>query len=273
MTYTQLRWFSVLTPALLVGYMEYLRHQYLLPFLSMEQGNVLITFLVLVLSFFYATWVFRTIRRINNRLVEEQARRAVYEERERMARELHDGIAQTLFFLNVKLKQGKVEEARSAVAAIDNHVRQAIFNLRDLPEEGDTLTCRLEKWLGQWSALTGIEVQHEFQKPPEQLFDTAQEVQIFGIVQEAFNNIRKHAQATTAQVRFAWQADRSWQLVIEDNGRGIEEAILQRADLQKYGLRMMAERAEKLHADFTIRQSSGGGTELTLTARPGGTIR
>jgi two-component system nitrate/nitrite sensor histidine kinase NarX len=273
MTYSRLRWVSILSPTLLVGYMEYFRHEYLLPYLSMEQGNVAITLMVLVLSFFYATWVFQIIRRMNDRLSEEQARRAVYEERERMARELHDGIAQTLFFLNVKLKQGKVEEARSAVAAIDNHVRQAIFNLRDLPEDGDTLTCRLEKWLGQWSALTGIEVLHEFQKPPEQFFDTAEEVQIFGVVQEAFNNIRKHAQAKSVHVRFDWQGDGSWQLSIQDDGRGIDETALREDDLQKYGLRMMAERANKLHADFTIRGHSDGGTELKLTARPGGKHR
>ncbi|KEO85039.1 sensor histidine kinase [Tumebacillus flagellatus] len=266
MTYSRLQWFSVLFPTLLVGGMEYIRHAYLLPYLSMAEGNLLITCLVLVLSFFYATWVFRTMRRINARLAEEEARRAVYEERERMARELHDGIAQTLFFLNVKLRQGRVEEARSAVAAIDNHVRQAIFNLRDLPEEGDTLTCRLEKWLGQWSTLTGIDVQHDFQAPPEGFFEAAAEVQIFGIVQEAFHNIRKHAGATQAFCSFRWQPDGEWRLRIADNGSGIDEESVRRLDPQKYGLRMMTERAKKLHADFTIRNAVDGGTELILQA-------
>ncbi|MBL0387195.1 sensor histidine kinase [Tumebacillus sp. ITR2] len=271
MTYSRLQWFSVLFPTLLVGGMEYIRHAYLLPYLSMAQGNYVITFLVLVLSFFYATWVFRTMRRINTRLSEEEARRAVYEERERMARELHDGIAQTLFFLNVKLKMGRVEEARTAVAAIDNHVRQAIFNLRDLPEEGDTLTCRLEKWLSQWSALTGIEVQHDFQTPPEHFFNAAQEVQIFGIVQEAFNNIRKHARASLAFSKFTWQENGRWQFTIADNGSGIDEEITAHPDPKKYGLRMITERAEKLHADFQLTNLADGGTELKLTARAGGT--
>lgn len=270
MTYSRLQWFAVLLPTLLIGGLEYVRHVYLLPYFSMEEGNYVITAMVFVLSFFFATWVFRTIRQINAKLAESQARRAVYEERERMARELHDGIAQTLFFLNVMLKQGRIEEARNAISSIDNHVRQAIFNLRDLPEEGLSLTSRLEHWISQWSTLTNIEVVHELQTPPDHFFDAAQDVQLFGVVQEAFNNIRKHADATLVRIAFEWQETGSWRLRICDNGVGIDDAILQQPALQKYGLRMMRERADKLQAVFSIQTAAAGGTELSLHAREGG---
>ncbi|MCK9906283.1 histidine kinase, partial [Frankia sp. Cpl3] len=119
---------------------------------------------------------------MNEKLVEEQARRAVYEERERLARELHDGIAQSLFFLNVKLKQDQLDDARIAVSAIDSHVRQAIFNLRSLPEEGSAFSARLDKWLTQWSALSGIDVIHDL-AIAEGFFSPAEEVQLFGVIQ------------------------------------------------------------------------------------------
>jgi len=268
MTYRTLYWLTALLPPIIIGGFEFIRHDFLLPYLSMEDGNVYITILTLVLSFLFANWMFRTIERMNARLVEEQARRAVYEERERLARELHDGIAQSLFFLNVKLKQGHLDDARIAVSAIDNHVRQAIFNLRSLPEEG-SLEQRLENWLAQWSALSGVDIVHEIQVS-DNFFSPAQEVQVFGVIQEAFANIRKHAQARHARISLVTQDSRSWLLTIEDDGIGIS-ADSKRS--KKYGLSMMRERARQLDAILEIKQREGGGTVISLISQKGGENR
>lgn len=265
MTYRTLYWLTALLPAVIIGGFEFVRHDFLLSYISMETGNVYITLLTLLLSFLFASWMFRTIERMNAKLVEEQARRAVYEERERLARELHDGIAQSLFFLNVKLKQGNLEEARIAVSAIDNHVRQAIFNLRSLPDEG-SLEQRLEKWLAQWSALSGVEVTHHIQVK-ENFFSAAEEVQLFGIIQEAFANIRKHAQARHASLYFTTQEPRHWRLVIEDDGVGISVTS---SDSKKYGLSMMRDRARQLQAAIQIVKRPDGGTMISLTSHTGG---
>ncbi len=202
---------------------------------------------------------------MNDRLAQEEARRADYEERERLARELHDGIAQSLFFLNVKLRQGEVNEARAAVSEIDKHVRQAIFNLRALPEEG-SFPQRLDKWVTQWSSLTGIDAQCRIEIP-EGCFSAAEEVQLFGIVQEAFANIRKHSQATLASLVLEIDSTRQWHLTIDDNGIGFDPQEVSR---DHYGILMMRERAEKLGADFSIRASASGGTRLTLLSKKGG---
>jgi nitrate/nitrite-specific signal transduction histidine kinase len=248
----------------IIGGFEFVRHDFLLPYLSMEVGNVYITILTLILSFLFANWMFRTIEKMNAKLVEEQARRAVYEERERLARELHDGIAQSLFFLNVKLKQGHLDDARVAVSAIDNHVRQAIFNLRALPEEG-SLGQRIEKWLAQWSALSGVDVTHEI-SVKELFFTPAEEVQLFGIFQEAFANIRKHAQARHAWVRLSTRDPKQWVLSIEDDGIGITSDPI---EAKKYGLAMMRDRAKQLRALLEIKQRETGGTKITLTSQNG----
>lgn len=267
MTYRKYYWFSVLLPTIIIGGFEYIRHSCRLG-LSMKTGNLYITLLVLFLSTVYASWMFRMIKRQNERIAQERALRAVYEERERLACELHDGIAQTLFFLNIKLKRGQVEEACQAVSSIDNQVRQAIFNLRSIPQEV-SLDTRLHNWLGQWNTLTGIDVQEEIELPVPP-FTSAEEVHIFGIVQEAFNNIRKHARAANASIRLHPLTTGGWQLEIADDGGGFDPA---RVTAKTYGLSMMTERATKMGASFEICKRAEGGTELTLTRLPGGKSR
>lgn len=113
-----LKWLTILLPTLLIGGFEYVRHDFLLDSLSMETGNLYITLLTLLMSFVFATWMFKRIARMNDTLAREQAKRAVYEERERLAEELHDNIAQVLFFLNVQLTKGQISEAREAVSRL-----------------------------------------------------------------------------------------------------------------------------------------------------------
>ncbi|ASS74859.1 two-component sensor histidine kinase [Tumebacillus algifaecis] len=262
MTYRTLKMFSVLVPTFLIGGFEYIRHECLLHVLSMERGNFYITVLTLLLSFLFATWMFRKLEHITARLAEEQAKRAVYEERERLAQELHDGIAQTLFFLNVKLKKGKLDEASAAVSTIDQQVRQAIFNLRSLPEEGASLRLRLQRWLDEFTTLTGIDVTAQLDLPDE-YFSAAEQVQLFGIIQEAFANIRKHSRARHVLLTLQETDQDGWQLLIKDDGCGIE--VLDEAR-KSYGLTMMEERAQKLGAAFDISRPEDGGTQLTFTS-------
>jgi signal transduction histidine kinase len=263
MNYRKLQIVTVLLPTLLIGGFEYFRHDVLLSVLSMEAGNAVIVGLTFAIFLFFSTWMFRLIRRTQDRLAEEESRRAVYEERERLARELHDGIAQSLFYLNVKLKQGKVEDARTAVASIDHQVRQAIFNLRSDPEQGTSLAQRLADWCAQWSALTGIEVTQELDIP-RQTFTAAQEVQLFGMIQEGFANIRKHSGARQASVKLTATGDAGWELAIRDDGGGFNESNL---NGKTYGLSMLKERADKLGASFSIACSATDGTELLFTSQ------
>ncbi|MGE5703977.1 MAG: sensor histidine kinase [Clostridia bacterium] len=264
MTYRMLQLFTILLPTLLIGGFEYVRHDFLMPYMSMETGNLLITLLTFILSFLFSLWVFHTIRKMNDRLVEEQSRRAVYEERERLARELHDGIAQSLFYLNITIKRNQLAEAREAVSALDSHVRQAIFNLRTLPEEGSVLRTRLDKWIAQWSTLTGISVESDI-STPDDFFTPRQEVQLFAIIQEAFANIRKHAEARHASLQIEHTGE-GWQLTIEDDGKGI---VSTEPLTGHYGLRMMRERAAEINAELAIEPIHTGGTRLHLVCKGG----
>lgn len=108
MSYRTLKIIAILLPPLLIGGFELIRHSVLLDNLSMDVGNYLITILTLIISYVFTTWMFKNIEENNQRLTAEREMRAVYEERERLAKELHDNIAQTLFLLKVNLKKGKL---------------------------------------------------------------------------------------------------------------------------------------------------------------------
>lgn len=260
MNLRKLKLLCIFLPAAVIGGFEYIRHEFMLNLLSMETGNVYITLMTLLLSYFFTTWMFEQIERSNQSLAEEKTKRAVYEERERFANELHDNLAQTLFFLNVKLKQGKIEEAKAAVSEIDNHLRQAIFNLRTLPEEGTTLKDRLSKWLTDWETLSGIDVETRIDLP-EKVFTPAEEVLLFGIVQEAFTNIRKHSEATKALLSLQGEKD-NWFLEIRDNGKGLGHSP---SAHNHYGIPMMQKKANELGACFMLSAQDGErGTRLQL---------
>ncbi|MDD9266360.1 sensor histidine kinase [Paenibacillus sp. GCM10023248] len=252
------KWFTILIPVIIIGGFEYIRHEFLLNYLTMEAGNFSITVITLLLSYLFASWMFQSIERSNEQLTMGEARRAVYEERERLARALHDDLAQTLFFLNVKLKQGDLEEAKAAVSEIDNSLRQAIFNLRTPPEEGTSLEQRIHKFLKDWTLVTGIELQEEL-SIEEGSFSSTEEVQLFGIIQEAFTNIRKHSMATRAAVALTAEQG-SWRLEITDNGRGVRH---DEAKGKKYGIELMHKRAEELGAvlEFQSAVPGAGGSE------------
>ncbi|MCZ8519155.1 MULTISPECIES: sensor histidine kinase [Paenibacillus] len=266
MSMKMLKVLTILLPPLLIGGFEYVRHDYLLESLSMEVGNVYITLLTLLLSYLFATWMFRRIEAMNLRLAREQSRHAVYEERERLARELHDNIAQTLFFLNVQLKKGQLEEARSAVSEIDHHLRQAIFNLRTLPEESATFVARLQTWLEEWSVLTGIGVEHRIDMEGGAL-PPAAEVPLFSIIREAFTNIRKHSLADHASLELVSGEEGSsgWHLRIADNGLGLAPGAADKAG--RYGLRLIRKQARELGADCVMSGEDGEGLTITLTGR------
>lgn len=260
---------TVLFPPLVVGTAEVVRHEWWTGSLSMEAGNVLITVMVLVLSWWYASWMFRRIDASKSRLAEEEARRAVYVERERLADELHDHIAQSLFFLNVKLQKGRTDEAKAAVADIQNHLRQAIFNLRSDPPETVDFTGRLRRWLEEWSALSGIPCKVDLRSGGPG-FTTSEEVQLSGLIQEAFINIRKHSGAEQAEIRLEESAD-GWMVDIADNGIGMDDGTVERSmrgGEGHYGISMMARRAQALGAKLEIAPAGpSGGTRVTVAGR------
>jgi len=198
--------------------------------------------------------------------------KAVIQERSRLAREIHDGLAQTLAYLKLQVSQmnnyltrgdnARLKDAlRSSLNALTEaylDTRQAIDNLRLKPEEG------LEHWLSQVAAdfrqISQVETRVSIVEEPVNLAPEIQ-AQMIRVVQEALTNVRKHAQASQVSIILReWQGD--YLLEIIDNGRGFLPDDI--PGLSQYGLRGMRERAEMIGADFQIISQPNQGTTVRL---------
>ncbi|MBN1453299.1 MAG: sensor histidine kinase [Anaerolineales bacterium] len=205
-------------------------------------------------------------------LLEQLEYKAVLDERTRLAREIHDGLAQTLAFLKLEaarlqtyVSNGEVDAVTRTLQACyqtlsDAYLdaRQAIDNLRRIPDEsfGDWL----EGTAADFKTLTGLEIDVS-NVHLDHVFSPNVKAQLIRIVQEALTNIRKHAQACTVTVS-AFERNGDAILEVHDNGRGFVPEELQ--PVSQYGLRSMRERAESIGADFQIISAPGAGTTVRL---------
>lgn len=259
MSYRNLKLFTILIPTILIGSFEFFRHSVFLHYLPMETGNYLITILTFMISYAFASWMFSTIEKKNQKITKEREMRALYEERERLAKELHDSIAQTLFLLKVHLKKGKIKEADSLLQSIDTQLRQAIFNLRMDPAEYINFSNRIQNWLEDWCTVSGIDIETNISLI-DTYFTPAEEVQLFGVIQETFTNIRKHSGANFVLFKLDI-SNTGWEMKIEDNGRGFNFTEI---GSNQYGIAMLKERSDKLEAYFKIDTELNHGTKIIL---------
>ena len=203
---------------------------------------------------------------------------AVVEERERIARELHDGIAQVLGYVNMKsqavdgyLAVGRVDEARVQVAdlgaaarAVYVDVRESILGLRGPIEPGQGLGAAVLAYAGRAAAASTFALQASIDREARGLrLDADAEAHVYRIVQEAFTNVRKHASA--GRVRVAMTArDGVLDLRVEDDGRGLP-SVASAGSVPHYGLRAMRERAAAIGATLDIGEGPGRrGTAVVL---------
>jgi signal transduction histidine kinase len=217
----------------------------------------------------------------NARLHRQVRALAVTEERERIAREMHDSIAQVLGYVNTKaqaaqtlLEKEQSERAAAQLAQLSEAAREAYADVREgilglrtsLGEDRgfiETLRDYLDRWQGQSDVTVELQL-----SPPE--YDPGlapmSEVQLLRIIQEALSNVRKHADARRAWVRLR-PAGTGVEVVIEDDGVGFDPDRLRRTDLPRFGLATMRERAEAVGGTFGITAVPGQGTRVTVHLR------
>jgi signal transduction histidine kinase len=208
----------------------------------------------------------------NHRLYLRAEHQVILSERARLAREIHDGLAQTLGYLKLRaaqvagwLRGGNIQrvddglkEIQDLLAAAYVDTREAISGLHLTPGDGP-----VGEWLDQaaleFRSLSDIQI--EVTTPPELSLPPEVGTQLVRIVQEALSNIRKHSHAT--QARLDLQANAyGLTLRIADDGLGFEAADV--PPISQHGLRSMRERAELLDADFQIISRPGEGTQLVI---------
>lgn len=198
------------------------------------------------------------------------------EERKRVAREIHDGPAQSMANIVMraefclKLLELNPELVRNELTALQNLVRQSlqdvrkiIFDLRPMVLDDLGLVPAVKRYLEEFKNRDSIN--YEFiLLGQERRLDTTLEVAVFRIIQEALNNIKKHAGASFVLVKLELARARI-NVSVKDNGCGFTpETVLPRPDGSGYGLRGIRERLQLLNGGIKIHSAPGKGTELSF---------
>jgi len=202
------------------------------------------------------------------------------EERKRVAREIHDGPAQTMANLVLKteiaerfLEMDDKENLRSELADLKTQIRSGleeirkiIFLLRPMALDDLGLTPTLRKYVQDFEERTRIKTSFEA-TGKERRLPGAMEVAMFRLAQEALNNVQRHARATFVSLRVNF-TDSEVQMTIQDNGVGFrmnDPGPRGRNKLQsQFGLMGMRERVELLQGTLDIDSAPGQGTTINI---------
>jgi signal transduction histidine kinase len=213
----------------------------------------------------------------NARLYRQVRYLAALEERDRLAREMHDNLAQALGYLNLKasltsdlLAHGEADQARAGLVEMKQitreaytDTREAIFNLRNTVSAGRDLMPMLREYLAEYRAHYGLDTQLVMDDTTTIEFSTDVAVQLSRIIQEALTNIRKHAQATRAWVRFDREGEQI-RIVVEDNGQGFDLNATRADGEAHFGLQIMRERAASVGGTAELDPQIGRGTRVVI---------
>ncbi|CAN5205874.1 hypothetical protein BH18ACT4_BH18ACT4_14590 [soil metagenome] len=207
------------------------------------------------------------------RLYEQSRELSVLDERNRLARELHDAMTQTLFSLRLTIETaasmiaGEPEQATTQLVKagelLDStfaELRALIFELRPAALSTDGLVATLRKHLEVIGRAHGVRVavtaENERRLPPDI------ERELFRIVQEAVTNTLRHAEASSLDVVVGWDADRVT-ATVRDDGIGFDpDARAFRS--RRLGLTSMRERAQALGGTLTVGSAPGRGTTIEV---------
>jgi two-component system nitrate/nitrite sensor histidine kinase NarX len=199
---------------------------------------------------------------------------AILEERNLIGNELHDSLAQSLIGMRLKLvmlaealTRGDVAIAQYEARSLQRAVGQAHDDLRELLTNfrlkiGDSgLVPSVQNLVERFRRETGIAAFFQNECGPLAL-TTAQETQVYFIIQEALSNIRRHSEAMNVRVMIANEAD-LYTVLIEDDGRGMPEAPEDLPSVHA-GLAIMRQRAERLPGQIVIESDPGEGMRIVL---------
>lgn len=213
----------------------------------------------------------------NQRLKSREMELAVSEERNMLAQELHDSIAQGLAFLNIQvqllqdsLKKGRVEEAQQTAGQLREGVQESYENVRELLVHFRTRALQSDIDTAISAALQKFEQQTGIMTAFRQIgtgapLAPADETQIMHIVQESLSNIRKHAQATHVEVTIRRRIGRL-EVEVLDDGEGFDPVNEPKVQSERHvGLQIMRERAQRVGGECQITSIIGEGTRVLLT--------
>lgn len=281
--YLLLKLLTILGPTLFVTAGEIVRTVYLRVHFSPATVSLIAIATTLVGAVIFSWYVFRAMEHL------EQERRTYKEamlslqERERIAREMHDGVAQNLAVLKLeayKIREAlghvdHTEEVREDVDQLETlvsqtylEVRQTLYDLRASHRLHEGFWPAIEHQVEAFERHTSIDVVLEKHCPPHELWNELASVQILRIIQEALANVRQHAKAHQVVIGCVDEG-RLVRFTIGDDGEGFDvDRISNRTE--HYGLSVMRERAEAIDGCLRVTSQPGRGTTVTLEIKARG---
>lgn len=211
----------------------------------------------------------------NARLTRENLRITLMSERQMLANEVHDSLAQTLAYAKMRLPLLREtidtqdrELSNKYLTDVDKALEQAYDGLRELLAQFryrmdprglvPALNDLIQSFCGKAEASVDFD-----NRAPHLDLTPDQEVQVFHIIQEALANICKHARARHVKLIIESSAAQH-SVTVEDDGIGLTNNVSQRGDLH-FGLRVMSERAASLGGEVVVESPSRTGTRVRLT--------
>ncbi|MDH7446893.1 ATP-binding protein [Aquimarina sp. 2201CG14-23] len=177
----------------------------------------------------------------------------------RISKDLHDSVGQSLLLIKNKLIQKEDIKTAEVVDEVIDEVREISRNLHPFKLEEMGLTVTLQSSVEMIDENYDIFISAEIEDI-DQVFDQEQEINIYRLVQESFNNILKHSNANSAEIIVHNKAN-NVEIVIKDNGKGFD-ITKEKLSVSKIGLKTLSERSNFLKASFKILSEINKGTTL-----------
>ena len=284
------KWFMIFTPSVTVivghillgylfGYSE--GHSLLEVTVSRLSENLFVAFLLLVISYIFAETLFRVLGKLQaEALAREQdilTMNAVMQERERLSRELHDGVAQLVADVLLRLDtikdlvemdrqheaEAELERLHEVADEIYQDIGESIAGLRTNVTEGGLIGA-LQDYVDQFEERHQIPASLQSEEMADQL-SSAAALQVFRFIQEALTNVRKHAKAREVRVTLTSIEPDQLQIIIADDGQGFTPDNQRNGKARPLGLTSMRERIEALGGTFRVNSQPSSGTQVTAT--------
>lgn len=250
---------------------------------TLERADYLVSHVAVAMNY-----LINSLMNISNTLEEMQKKEllgiqvimAQEEERQRLARDIHDGPAQSLSniilkceicekFFETDLKKAKqeIKDLKKLVRSSLKELRDIIFDLRPMSLDDLGLLPTLHAYVSKFSDETGIKLELDLFRQSAEI-DPIVEVAIFRIIQEALSNIKKHAKATHTVIRMQIN-DGILNATISDNGVGFDYDRRQKYNQEStgaggFGIYGMRQRAELLKGELNLESQLGRGTKIVL---------
>ena len=222
----------------------------------------------------------RAILAVEDTSAEEERRseeEAIVEERRRIAREIHDGLAQNLAGMRFRVglwhklvdddparMHAELDNLRELLGRNIREVRRSIFALRPVALDELGFYPALRQFIAEFGEQNQLYVDLRIEGAAEQL-PPFLELVLFRIIQESLNNVGKHAQAQTVWIELNLESPGTVTLSVRDDGVGFDPATLgQMAQRGHLGLKQMRERVENLRGTFELHSQPGSGTEIHI---------